>query len=452
MEPVKVVTYQKEVLVGDSVKLVDVDYGYVVPFLPSVEKLLQQPEVLHCVNNPKPQKEGVFTTPLDAYVYQNHPVTKKHPKPLAFQLYVDGVEHTDSASSKTGHHGLTYIYWALLNVYPELRSSTKAIALCAVVKTSVLKTYGFKKFLEDFIAGINKLSSTGVVFKIIGEDITFFGLFLFSSGDNPASANLGGFKETHFAHLLCRQCLVGKDDLYKFFEECKFVLRTKAAHATQVQELEEYRRNPQPPASTVQDPSVKYGINMRSVLMDINYCDVTKVLPQDLMHDVILGTLKVEIVCLLKHVVVDKKTLTLPVINQRIQQYVKFFGVNKPAPIEMKYLEKGSLRGTAAETLSLAQILPFALRKKNFLTRKMESACDNINLECYILRLRILDFFMADEFTVDDVTLLRTLVKQHHTLFQELYPGNDVPKFHYEVHIPTQILLYGPPRQHWCFR
>ncbi|KAK3910752.1 Peptide chain release factor 1 [Frankliniella fusca] len=82
----------------------------------------------------------------------------------------------------------------------------------------------------------------------------------------------------------------------------------------------------------------------------------------------------------------------------------------------------------------------------------MESACDDINLECYIQRLRLLDFFMAEEFTVSDVTLLRTLVLQHHTLFQQLYPGNDVPKFHYEAHIPTQILLYGSPRQQWCFR
>ncbi|KAK3910753.1 Kinetochore null protein 1 [Frankliniella fusca] len=217
LEPIKIVTYQKEVFIGDSVKLVDVDYGYVVPFLPSVEKLLQQPEVLQGVNNPRPKKEGVFTTPLDAYVYQNHPTTKKHPKPVAFQLYVDGVEHTDSASSKTGHH-------------------------------------------EDFIAGINKLSSTGVLFKINGEDVP--------------------------------QCLINKEDLYKFFEEIKFPLRTKASHATQVQEIEEYRRNPPPPASTVQDPSVKYGINKRSVLMDINFCDVTKVFPQDLMHDVIMGTLK----------------------------------------------------------------------------------------------------------------------------------------------------------------
>ncbi|XP_052119637.1 uncharacterized protein LOC127748795 isoform X1 [Frankliniella occidentalis] len=449
VEPIKIVTYQKEVLKGDTIQLVDVDYGYVVPFLPALGKILEQPEVLHCVNNPQPTTEGVFKSPLDGYVYQNHPVVREHPKALAIQLYLDGVEHTDSASSKSGEHGLTYIYWNLLNIYPELRSTTKATSLYAVVKTSVLKKYGLSRFLQDFVAGINALSSTGVVFETINGE-PFFGIFLFSSGDNPASANLGGFKESHFANLLCRQCLVTKDDLYRIFEESQLPMRTKASHDLHVTEIEEYRTN-RPPVG--EDPSVKYGVNERSVLMDINLCDITKCLPQDLMHDIILGTLKQEIWLLLHHVIVEKKALPISVINLRIQQYSKFCGVNKPSPLKMSYLEEGgSLRGTAAETLNLAQILPFVLRKKNFLTRQLESVCNPRNLDCYILRLRLLDYLMSEEFTVGDVNKLRILLREHHLLFQELYPGHNIPKFHYELHIPTHILLYGPPRQQWCFR
>ncbi|KAK3933036.1 Uracil-DNA glycosylase [Frankliniella fusca] len=445
--PEKVVFLRKDVLKGDKVVTEDVDFGYVVPFQPALKEVLSCPEVLECVKNPLPVKEGVFTSALDGYFYRNHPVVKEHPGTLGFNIYSDGIEPTDSASSKSGLHGTTLIYWSLLNIYPHLRSSVRAIFLLGAVKTSVLKKYGYAKILESFIETINKLKD-GLHFMINGKYELFYGIFVCCCGDNPASAHIGGFKETHFANHHCRQCLVHFKDMYQHFNEDLFPKRSKESHLLQVEEVEAFYESRE---IVEQNPSVLYGINSRSALMNIEGCDVTKCLPQDLMHDTIMGTLKVEICCLLSHVL-DKKEMTLKTINNRIAKFGKYFGANKPSEISANHLEKKNLRQTAAETISLAHILPFALRKWNVVTSKRESACDEANLNCYILRLQLLDLLMSKVLTFQDVDVIRATVKKHHTCFQALYPESETPKLHYEVHMGTHILLYGPPSEFWCCR
>lgn len=81
--------------------IVPLHFGYAVKFLPLLEKILNLPEVLHCIENPKISKEGTFASPLDGYYYQQHPVVQKYPdQTLAFGTYVDDANLSDSASTK----------------------------------------------------------------------------------------------------------------------------------------------------------------------------------------------------------------------------------------------------------------------------------------------------------------------------------------------------------------
>ncbi|KAK3917650.1 Non-symbiotic hemoglobin [Frankliniella fusca] len=213
VEPVKVVLKQREVIKDNIVKTIDVDFAYVVPFLPSLEKILNCPEVLYCIKNPLPVKPGVFSSSLDSYFYQSHPIVKDDPHTLGIGLYADGVDLTDSASSKSGVHPVTFIYFVLFNIHPKLRSSVRAIFLLACVKSSFLKNHGYAKILDDFIKILNKLSSKeGIRIRIGNEEVVFHGIFICFCGDNPASENVGGFKESHFAAKPCRQCFVSKED------------------------------------------------------------------------------------------------------------------------------------------------------------------------------------------------------------------------------------------------
>lgn len=449
--PDEVVFKYKEVFrKNKTVEKIPVHVGYVVPFFSLLERLLNMPEILFCIDNPKPVKEGLFTCPLDAYYYRNHPVVKKFPGSLAFGTYVDDVNLSDTASTKPVH--ARFFYWSLLNLFPELRSSTLSINLLFCAETEIVKCYGFEKLLEDYLSGIQKLSSEeGVTFNVMGKKRCFHGVHVFTSADNPASANLAGFKESHFADHPCRQCMGMKPDIYHFFNEKDFVLRSRTSHDQHLQELESYKANPAAWPKGQQNPSVKHGVNSKSIFSP--HCDVTKCFPQDVMHDVIHGSLKLEIVCLLNHVVNEKKTLTLPTINSRIEQLSKFFGANKPSHIEAKHLTDKNLRHSAAETLALAHMLPFALLKHDDLSLGIESVCDKDNLKCYILRLNLLDLQMAKEFTLKDVQHLRKMTQTHHELFFRLYPDCvEILKLHFEIHLALQILLFGPLRQHWCFR
>lgn len=476
VKPEKVVFSEKEVTKGTTTTKVPVEWGYYVPFLPSLELLLSNPEVLHDVENPLPHTPGVFRTSLDGGFYRNHPLVKKNPHTLAVEIYSDGAEVTDTASTKSGLHGLTFVYWTLLNLHSERRSSLNAIGLLAVVRTAFLKKHGYGKLLSDFVIAINQLSSSGANLNINNVPRLFNGLLVRSCGDNPGSANLGGYKESAaFSKLPCRQCYVTQDQLYSSFDEADFVLRSKLRHWAEVQEIENYSQSTD---GNPQHPSVRYGINSRSVLMDINGFDVTKGLPQDVMHDTVIihmnsfaldnvqslsgllvyslylqieGTLKLDINCILLHVL-EKNRMSIGVINQRIRMFSKFVGCNKPRPIDAKHVTKFKLKLTAAQALNLAYILPFVLRKKNTRTGKIESVCDKENLLCYILRLNVMDLLLSEESSTIDVSHYRYVVKVHHTLFLKLYPGKGIPKMHYELHFATHILLFGCARQYWCMR
>lgn len=94
VKPVKNVLSRKEVTKGNTTVMVPVEWGYHVPFLPSLKQFLSCPEVLHCVDNPLPHKPGVFRTALDAGFYRNHPLVQQDPCALAVEIYADGAEVT----------------------------------------------------------------------------------------------------------------------------------------------------------------------------------------------------------------------------------------------------------------------------------------------------------------------------------------------------------------------
>jgi len=60
----------------------------------------------------------------------------------------------------------------------------------------------------------------------------------------------------------------------------------------------------------------------------------------------------------------------------------------------------------------------------------------------------------ADNFVVCvccDITTNSKLTKATDCITQTA-SHNTMPKFHYLVHFPHQIIQYGPMRNHWCMR
>lgn len=103
--------------------------------------------------------------------------------------------------------------------------------------------------------------------------------------DTPASTLLGGFKESvGRAKRKCRHCLADFDQMQTIFTEEEFELRNQEIHSYHLQQLED---NP----TLYQHFSKEYGVVKRSVLLDAPYFDITRQLPQDIMHGVLKGAL-----------------------------------------------------------------------------------------------------------------------------------------------------------------
>ena len=68
---------------------------------------------------------------------------------------------------------------------------------------------------------------------------------------------------------------------------------------------------------------------------------------------------------------------------------------------------------------------------------------DDINWECFLLLVQIIQYCTAQISSESSSLYLAALINQHHQMFVQCYPHICVlPKMHYMVHLPHQILRY----------
>lgn len=66
------------------------------------------------------------------------------------------------------------------------------------------------------------------------------------------------------------------------------------------------------------------------------------------------------------------------------------------------------------------------------------------NWHCFQKLWNIVSITMAPVIARDEVAYLRMLIKEHHTMFKQLYPNASIiPKMHFLIHIPDDILRYN---------
>lgn len=221
------------------------DYGYYVPFLKSLEQLLNVNSVYESVINSFRNNSSHLASSYDdvwdgSILKSNHLFVLKNGAILVIQIYSDDVELANPLGSKKGKHKITVFYWTLLNLPPQFRSSLRSICLLGVANANLLREHGHAAFLEPFIADMSQLL-TGVTLSVRGKKITFHGILLNAVGDMPASNLLGGFKESvSKAVRPCRFCMIHRDQLDSVFHESECILRTYEIHKQQVNRITLY--------------------------------------------------------------------------------------------------------------------------------------------------------------------------------------------------------------------
>lgn len=390
--------------------------AYIVPFLNNLKNLLENDQVRSNIENPKSHEPGVYRTVLDGSYYQ-YDFFRNHKNALAVILYYDDLGITNPLGAASQNQKLSVFYWTLGNIYPEFRSSKNAIQLYAILKTEYLRKPGaLEKVLEPFMKDIITLENEGISVNLGAETKNFKGSLLFCAGDTPAAAFLGGFKESVSAYRFCRSCLATS---------------------------EEYKK------AATQFWKKTYGVMNKSPLLRSSNVDVTLCLPQNCMHILIEGPVEIAIRCLLKYFIFEMQLFTIEQFNKRITHFdYGHFKKDKPALILRNHLVDGVLRQSAAQIFTLAHMLPLLIA--DWMQYENPHLTEHIN--CYILLLQIMNVCFAYEIHEESIELLSRMIEIYITRFINLYPNTIVPKFHFLIHVPRYIKLFGPPRQQWCFR
>ena len=416
-------------------KVLKQDSFYYVPLLKTIKQLLENPVIRMHINNSPVAQENLISDISDGGFIKNHPFFQANPGALQIIAYYDEVETCNPLGSSSKKFKLGCLFFSIGNMKPSLRSSLKSIFLLSIAKSSTIKAHGIDSILEPFIKDIMVLSSEGVNLVFTGRDEVWKGTLVAFLADNLAAHEVGGFKESFsFARRFCRSCMTNLSTAKSYFNEAEFDLRSPSNHADQCRALQ---------GSNSHEASVEYGINRQAALEKIPGFSVTLCLPHDVMHDLLEGVIPHEMKLLLQHCLISKRYFELLTFNQRLTAFD--FGYtevgDKPARVE----NNCNMRQSASQMWLLMRIFPLLVG--DLIPR------EDSHWQCFLKLMCICDIATAPSISTDTVAYLELLIEEHHSEFCNLY-GNDliIPKMHFMVHYPRQMLQFGPLVHAWTMR
>lgn len=416
---------------------------YYIPLIKSLEQFLSNSRILDMIST-TPQschKDDFLYDITDGSLFKSHPLFSVKPSALQLILYTDEIEICNPLGSHASVNKLLMVYYTLGNIDPKFRSKLAAIRLLAIAKANDIDDCGVDVVLQRINEDLQLLYN-GVQIQTQNGEMDLFGAVVSVCGDTLAQHELAGFKEgVGFAYSKCRHCECTFEEMQKNFDEKSFTKRTLEKHLRQCLEIER--------ASTEFLKSAlktTYGVNRRSKLLDFPAFDLIEQTPQDIMHIILEGVAPMEIKCVLKYLVLSGQ-LELDMFNSAMQSfpYSSIDIRDKPCPISVNTLASNDnkLKQTSGQMLILLKIIPFLLNS----IEKSEYVQFVLDL------IEIVQILFAPVLYVQSVLRLKTMIELHLNKFKQLFPGNNViPKQHYMLHLPAQILSLGPLIRHMCMR
>ena len=220
-------------------------------------------------------------------------------------------------------------------------------------------------------------------------------------------------------------------------------MRNKETHAKQCMLID----RPGISVSERSHYSKVYGINRSTVLMELSEFDVTKQLPQDLMHVILEGIFPLHMKQLLTYIVQDLALLSLNQINSRIVAFPYAYFEEKPSPltsVRVQGAQSGKImimlmhalfiitHCLASQMWQLVNLFPFVIGA--------EMSTGDPHYACFMLLNDIARILFSHIIARDQIPLLSLLIKEYLENFAALYPHRPLtPKCHYLLHTPTLI-------------
>ncbi|XP_068704496.1 uncharacterized protein [Montipora foliosa] len=380
----------------------------------------------------------------DGLFVHQHPLFSTDDNSLKLLIYYDDFNVANRMTNKV--HQLGLFYYQLINTKSVYRGKLNSIHLFAICKKPYIKEFGLNKILKPLVDDLQQLGTNrGYPFTIAGGIVYLRAAVLAVIADTPASQAVGCFKEgVGGAKRKCFHCMATWEEMQEHFVEEDFVLRDSIQHEEQLSVIEN--------AATeylCKFYSKHYGINDRGKILDALHFDATQQLPQDIMHIFLEGIVTYEMKYLFKYLF-DNRFFTLHALNQAIDDFDYGYSELNDKPAHIKEVDvdlksSSNLGQSASEMWSLACRLPLLL------DGKVDCNCPHWTI--LLCLLEIMGICFAQEVSFSSVINLKRLIKEHLTSFKNVYPNARIlPKQHYLVHLPTQVMLFGPLIRSWCMR
>lgn len=414
---------------------------YYIPLIQSLKQLLRNSRIFSMVSTvPQRSREGFLYDFTDGALFTSHPLYSQRPNALQILLYSDEIEICNPLGPHASANKLLMFYYSLGNIDPKFRSKLAAIRLLAIAKAKDVSQWGVDVILKRILEDLTLLYN-GVRIETPSGEIELFGAVIAVCGDTLAQHDLAGFKQgVGFAHSKCRHCECSFNDMQSMYDENLFTARSLEKHIRQCIEIDK--------ASTeTLKASLKttYGINRRSRLIDFPAFDLIKQTPQDVMHVLFEGVAPMEIKLVLKQLILSGQ-IELDEINSAIINfpYSPLDMRDKPCPISVNTLaaNDNKLKQSCGQMLILLKIIPFLFNDM-----------DNEYVTFILKLIQIVQIVLAPVISLQTVLQLRHMIEQHLHQFKELFPeANVIPKQHYMLHLPSQIISLGPLVRSMCMR
>ena len=164
-------------------------------------------------------------------------------------------------------------------------------------------------------------------------------------------------------------------------------------------------------------------------------------LPSDVMHDMLEGIIPV-VMKLVLEFLINQNLMTKSDFRHALQSFL--FGRNDGKNKPDAWIQSTNSSLTASQSLTTFYVLPFIIER--FLPQNAEV------WELYLILAKICDIVLAPAISQSWISYLDGLVHDFYSLLLRLAPDKVIPKCHFLLHYPRQLLEFGPLRSMWCMR
>ena len=440
VEPEKVQIGFERVFVIVNYNEIKVDliprYMAYVPMKESIKNLLQKPKIYEKISEyiqKLAEEKEEISNVMQGLLWRKKYGNRKDTLPIF--LFIDEFETGNALGSHSGEQKMTGIFLSLPFLPPELVEKLENILLVGIYLAKYSYIFDKQNIFQRITDNLNDLIENGIEIKTESGTVKLYLQLFLVTGDNAGLNFFCGFMSSFKALRFCRICLATSSECKTMCEVDLTLLRNKL----------NYDRN-------VRNNFFASGVKENCIFNFVKNFHICINKTVDLHHDWAQGILPYSVGKILTHFIEVEKIFDIGFLNDAIKTY-KFpeWETNKPRPMKMEYPKKSEKLDGAKKKLKFKQSAAEALclcRHLGLIIGHLIPA-GNRYWKLYLIARQIQDIITAPKYTISDLYFLRDLIRQHNSLYIELF-GDLKPKMHFALHICENLLLNGPAVHFWA--